>query len=67
MTNEMAEKEASATWWPMGRLEISVIMAQQPMKDRKNRSGWHIGAKVENFVKDVMEIQSCEYDFILSQ
>ena len=51
--------------WPMGRLENLVIVAWQPMRDRKNRSGWCISAKVEKFVKDVMEMQSCEYGFIL--
>ena len=40
-------------------------MAWQPMRDRKNRSGWHIGTEVKNFVKDVMGTQSCEYGFIL--
>ena len=52
--------------WPMGRLLNLVIMAWQPTRDRKNRSGWCIGTKVEKFVKDVIETQSCEYGFILS-
>ena len=66
MTNERVGKEASATWWPKGGMENSVVVAQQPMRDRKNRSGWCIGTKVERLVKDVMETQSCEYGFILS-
>ena len=51
--------------WPMGGQKNSVIMAWQPMRDRGNRSGQCIGAEVKKFVKDVMEIQSCEYGFIL--
>ena len=39
----------------MGRLENSVIMAWQLMRDKENMSGWCIGAKVEKFVKDVVE------------
>ena len=39
----------------MGRLENSVIVAWQPMRDRKNRSGWCVDTEVEKFVKGVME------------
>ena len=49
----------------MGGLKNSVIMAQQPMRGRKNRSGQCIGTEVKKFVKDVMETRSCEYGFIL--
>ena len=35
------------------------------MSNRRNRLGWGKGAEVKNFVKDVMETQSCEYGFIL--
>ena len=41
--------------WPIGRLENLVVMAWQPMRDKRNRSGWCIGTKVEKIVKDVME------------
>ena len=51
--------------WPMGGQKNSAIMAQQPMRNRENRSGQCIGTEVKNFVKDVMETQSCEYGFIL--
>ena len=53
--------------WPMGGQETQFAVAQQPMRDRKNRSGQHIGAEVKNFVKNVMETWSCEYGFILYQ
>ena len=49
----------------MGGQKNSVVMAQQPMRDRKNRLGWCIGTEVKKIVKDVMETQSCEYGFIL--
>ena len=49
----------------MGGQKISVIMAQQPMRDRENSSVQHIGTKVKQFVKDVMETRNCEYGFIL--
>ena len=39
-------------------------MAQQPMTDQKNRSGWCVSTEVKNVAKDVMETQSCEYGFI---
>ena len=35
------------------------------MYDRKNRSGQCIGSRVEKIVKDVTEMRSCEYGFIL--
>ena len=35
------------------------------MSDRRNGLGWGEGAEVKNFVKDVMETQSCEYGLIL--
>ena len=47
-----------------GRRGNAVAVAWQPMRDRKNRSGWCVGAEVKNFVKDVMETQSCEHGFI---
>ena len=47
-----------------GRTGNAVTMAQQPLSDRRNRLGWGMGAKVKNFVKDVMETGSCEYGFI---
>ena len=48
-----------------GRTGNVVTMAWQPLSDRENRLGWGMGAEVKNFVKDVMETQSCEYGFIL--
>ena len=42
-----------------------VTVVWQPMSNRKSGLGWCMGAEVKNFVKDVMETQSCEYGFIL--
>ena len=58
MSNGSAGKEVNAgrNW---------VAGAWEPMSDKRNWLGWCRGAKVKNFVKDVMETQSCEYGFIL--
>ena len=37
--------------WPMVGQKNSVIVAQQPMRGRENRSGWCIGTKVKNLSK----------------
>ena len=35
------------------------------MNDRENVLGWHVGAEVKYFGKDIMETCSGEYGFIL--
>ena len=39
-------------------------MAWPPMSDRENGLGWHVGAEVKHFGKDVMETHSSDYGFI---
>ena len=48
-----------------GRTGKAVTVVWQPMSDRESGLGWCMGAEVKNFVKDIMETQSCEYGFIL--
>ena len=36
-----------------------------PVSDRESVLGWHVGAEVKNFGKDIMETHSGEYGFIL--
>ena len=36
------------------------------MSDRENVLGWHMGAEVKNFGKDIIEINSGEYGFIFA-
>ena len=43
-----------------------VAVAWEPMSDKGNGLGWCKGIKVKNFIKNVMETQSCEYGFILN-
>ena len=46
----------------MGRNWVTV--AWEPMGNKGNKLGQCKGAEVKNFVKAVMETQSCEYGFI---
>ena len=57
MSNRNAGKEVTARRnWVAG--------AWEPMGDKGNGLGQCKGTKVKNFVKAVMETQSCEYGFI---
>ena len=57
MSNGNAGKEVAAgrNW---------VTGAWEPMSDKRNGLGQCKGTKVKNFVRAVMETQSCEYGFI---
>ena len=57
MSNGNAKKEVTARRnWVTG--------AWEPMSNKRNGLGQCKGAEVKNFVKAVMETQSCEYGFI---
>ena len=54
MSNRNAGKEVAARRnWVAG--------AWEPMSNKRNGLGWCRGIEVKNFVKDVMETQSCVY------
>ena len=64
MSNENAGKKVPARG-QTGKTALLGLGNQ--WANRRNGLGWGEGAEVKNFVKDVMETQSCEYGFILKR